>query len=71
MIFNKEVNFTPQKPETCKPSTGLTCSYCRNERHCANKLPRDDTSGFDTKTSVTKIVCLDDPSYSNIEQTSV
>lgn len=72
MIFNKDVNFT-KDPKTCKPSTGLTCTYCKNERNCQNKLPRNDMYGYDSRNSAPVSICADDDTgeyaTSNTEKT--
>lgn len=59
MIYNQNVNFTPDTPATCRPTSGIVCTYCRNARNCNNQVPRDDLYGFDSKTDTTKIVQLD------------
>ena len=59
MVYNQNVNFTPDTPATCKPTSGVTCTYCKSKSRCDNQLPRDDIFGFNAKTDNVKIVCKD------------
>ena len=59
MIYNQNVNFTPDTPATCRPTSGIVCAYCRNARNCNNQVPMDNLHDFDSKTDTTKIVRLD------------
>ena len=38
----EQVHYTPDDPANCRPTSGLTCEYCRNRGVCDNVMPRDD-----------------------------
>lgn len=34
-----KVNFTPDTPDTCVPTSGIVCTYCKNKHICNNQVP--------------------------------
>lgn len=39
MKINENVNYTPDNPSTCKPTSEIVCRYCMNTNKCPNKMP--------------------------------
>ena len=37
--MKKTVNYTPNTPDTCVPSTGVVCTYCKNKAKCPHPVP--------------------------------
>lgn len=38
----KTVNYTPNDPDNCVPTSGIVCVYCKNHATCPSKLERND-----------------------------
>lgn len=54
METNKTVNYTPDDPTNCKPTSHVVCTYCRSARNCPSKIPYERYKSVETLESETK-----------------
>ena len=52
MKTNSTVNYTPNEPDKCKPTSRVVCTYCSNSSKCPNKMPYEPYGPTETDQNI-------------------